>query len=410
MEAPPFREGRVHWITFYLWVPFMTTKLVQLFHPKYRVDECLSEIKEVLESGWTGDGPKSAQFEKEFCEFLGVKQGIFLNSATAALHMAVRLLDLDAGSPVATTPITFCSTNHVILYEGLTPVFCDVDPKNLCLSFESVKKAIEQDGCKAVLWVHYGGYVSSDYFELIEYISDHAPWVNVIEDCAHAAGSFYLGGRRVGSMGNLSCFSFQAVKNLPSSDSGFLVVPSYMYDRAKKLAWLGIDKSTYARTSLQKGEELYKWRYSIDELGWKYNGNDVVAAICLTQLKYLDADNAYRKQIRRWYENFLGDVLIEHNDKSSTHLVVALLKNRDRIMAELKLRGYAPGVHYIPNYEFGVFSSFYSKGDCRITEKIAGDILTLPNHLRLTYEDVKGICQIITATVEGSEDDSSEEN
>jgi len=277
----------------------MATKLVQLFHPKYRVDECLAEIREVLESGWTGYGPKSAQFEKEFCNFLGVKQGVFLNSATAALHIALRLLDLPPQSRVATTPITFCSTNHVILYEGLTPVFCDVNPKTLCLSFDSIKKAIEE-GAKAVLWVHYGGYVSSDFYQLMDYIDTYATHVKVIEDCAHAAGSFYFNKKRVGSWGgNLACFSFQAVKNLPSSDSGFLVVPQLHLERAKRLAWLGIDKSTYARTSSQKGEELYKWRYSISELGWKYNGNDIVAAVCLTQLKYLDADNAYRKQIRK---------------------------------------------------------------------------------------------------------------
>ena len=372
------------------------TKLVQLFHPKYRVDECLAEIRDVLESGWTGYGPKSALFEKEFCQFLGAQHGIFLNSATSALHLAVKLLDLPPQTKVATTPVTFCSTNHVILYENLVPVFCDVDEKNLCLSFDSVQKALE-DGAKAVLWVHYGGYVSPDFYKLLDYVQGTD--IQIIEDCAHAAGSFYQNGARVGSLKNtFSCFSFQAVKNLPSSDSGFLVVPSdTLLDRVKKLSWLGIDKSTYARTSSKKGEELYKWRYSIEEIGWKYNGNDIVAAVCLAQLRYLDVDNAYRKQIQSWYADRLGDLLIDHNSSSSTHLVVSLVSNRDRLMAELKLRGYAPGVHYIPNYEFSIFSSFYEKGSCSVTEKIANNILTLPNHLRLTYEDVQNICDIILA-------------
>ena len=370
------------------------TKLVQLFHPKYRVEDCLLEIKEVLESGWTGYGPKSAQFEKTFCQFIDAEFGVFLNSATSALHIALRLLNLPPQTKVATTPITFCSTNHVILYEQLIPVFCDVDARNLCLNFESVKQAIEQ-GAKAVLWVHYGGYVSPDFYELMEYIKDKD--IKVIEDCAHASGSFYSNRKRVGSFqSNFSCFSFQAVKNLPSSDSGFLVVPDKNYlERAKKLAWLGIDKSTYARTSSQKGEELYKWRYSIDEVGWKYNGNDVIAAICLTQLKYLDADNSYRKQIRQWYSSRLGDLLIDHDNFSSTHLIVALVKDRDLLMAELKLQGYAPGVHYIPNYEFSIFNQYYVVGSCPVTENIADNILTLPNHLRLTYEDVQNICNII---------------
>jgi dTDP-4-amino-4,6-dideoxygalactose transaminase len=372
------------------------TKLVQLFHPKYRVDECLSEIRDVLESGWTGYGPKSALFEKEFCQFLGVEHGIFLNSATSALHLAVKLLDLPPKTKVATTPVTFCSTNHVLLYENLTPVFCDVHKHNLCLEFESVKKAVEE-GAKAVLWVHYGGFVSSDFYRLMDYLEGKD--VKVIEDCAHASGSFYRNGKRVGSLkNNFACFSFQAVKNLPSSDSGFLVVPnSVLLDRVKKLSWLGIDKSTYARTSSKKGEELYKWRYSIEEVGWKYNGNDIIAAVCLAQLRYLDADNAYRKQIRKWYHERLDSLLIEHDEFSSTHLVVALVSNRDRLMAELKLRGYAPGVHYIPNYEFSIFNSFYQQGNCPTTEQIANNILTLPNHLRLTYDDVQNICNIVLA-------------
>lgn len=376
----------------------MATKLVQLFHPKYRVDECITEIRSVLESGWTGYGPKSAAFEKEFSEFLGINHGVFLNSATAALHIALHLLGLPPKTKVATTPLTFCSTNHVILYEKMIPVFCDIDPKNLCLSFESVKKAIDEDGIEAVLWVHYGGYVSSDFYKLMQYIEQNHLKIEVIEDCAHASGSFYCYGRRVGSKNNLACFSFQAVKNLPSADSGFLTIPNNeaLLERAKRLAWLGIDKSTYARISSTKGEELYKWRYTIDELGWKYNGNDIMAAICSTQLKYLDQDNAYRKQIRAWYaKTTLGANLIDHDENSSTHLVAGLFENRDYLMTKLKLRGYAPGVHYIPNYEFPIFEKYYTKGSCPNTEKIANKILTLPNHLRLTHDDVMEICKII---------------
>jgi len=366
---------------------------VQLFRPSYSVEECVSEIRKVLDSGWTGQGPRCAEFEKKWCEFTGARHAHFVSSATAALHIAVRLLDLPKGSVIATTPLTFVSTNAAILYEGHIPHFCDCG-KDLSLNAKSVIDAVTNHGAKAVMWVHHGGNVSRDFYDFMDWVKKSGLDVKVIEDCAHASGAFYLDGTRVGSRTDTcAAFSFHSVKNLPIFDGGMICVPDDKGDvRARRLSWLGIDKSTYARTA-SAGNETYKWSYDVPELGWKYNGNDVAAAIGLVQLRHLDRDNAYRGWLYELYGKKLPG-LVKHGFGSSHHLVVAEVENRDGVIASLKANGYAPGVHYLPNYHFPVFSGF-DHGDCRGVEELSRHIVSLPNHLELTIGDVERICQVI---------------
>jgi dTDP-4-amino-4,6-dideoxygalactose transaminase len=370
---------------------------VQIFHPQFHVEEVLAELRPVLNSGWVGPGPKCKQFEEEFNKFTSAKHSHFVHSATAALHIALRISN-PKGKKVLTTPLTFCSTNAVILYENLEPVFVDINDTDLSLDANDLCKKKNESGADTVMWVHYGGNISS-YFDFIPNLFGGE--IKVIEDCAHAMGAFYSNGQRVGSNPNsVSCFSMQAVKNCPTADSGIIVVPNEeMLDRAKRLAWLGIDKDTYARTNSSESE-IYKWKYSIDELGIKANGNDVMATIALVQFKYLDRDNAYRKQIADWYvDNFqaYGNKIktVYHNRDSSHHLFVIRVNNRDEVIKALKDNGIAPGVHYLPNYEFPVFSKFYTKGSCPNCEQISKEIISLPNHLLLTKKDIDRVCEVV---------------
>lgn len=368
---------------------------IALFRPRYEVNECVEEIRKVLESGWSGLGPKCSEFEKQWCAFTGAANSHFVSSATAALHVAVRLLDLPKGTPVATTPLTFVSSNAAILYEGLVPVFCDCG-KDLSLSFESVRRAVEEKGAKAVVWVHHGGNVSLDFYKMMEYAKNAG--IKVVEDCAHASGASYKDGSRVGSRTDtVSCFSFHSVKNLPIFDGGFVCVPSKEADaRARRLSWLGIDKSTYSRTT-GGTNEVYKWAYDVPELGWKYNGNDVAASIGLVQLKYLDRDNAYRKAIAERYADRLKGTsvdFVEHQKGSSRHLVVARVADRDRVIAAMKANGMAPGVHYMPNYMFPVFAGF-DRSLCETMDKDWKGIVSLPNHMCLSMADVDEVCKVV---------------
>ena len=370
---------------------------VNLFRPKYEVGECVEEIRKVLESGWSGQGPRCVELEKQWKEMTGAKNAHFVSSATAALHLAVRLQGLTKGSVVATTPLTFVSTNSALLYEDLVPVFCDCNA-DLSLKFESVKEAIEKKSAMMVMWVHHGGNVSPDFYRLMDYVKEHGH-VRVIEDCAHAAGAFYADGSRVGSRTDtMACFSFHSVKNLPIFDGGMLCCPDEKMDvRARRMSWMGIDKSTYTRTS-GSSNEVYKWSYDVPELGWKYNGNDVAAAIGLVQLKYLDRDNAYRRLIYERYVDRLSSShvarLIRHERGSSHHLVVVAVDNREQAIASLKANGVAPGVHYLPNYLFPLFQEF-DRSLCVDVADMAENILSLPNHLCMSVRDVDEVCRLL---------------
>lgn len=370
---------------------------MQLFRPTYEVEECLEAIRKVLLSGWTGPGSQCKQFEESWCQFTGARYSHFLNSATAALHIAVRMLDLPKGAKILTTPLTFVSTNAAILYEGCEPVFVDVNDSDLSLDSEDFVKKAEEWRAKAALWVHYGGQVSPHFQSVME---TPIEGLQLIEDCAHAGGAFYHNRSRVGSRTDtISCFSYQAVKNLPTFDSGMICLPIQdMFERAKRLAWLGIDKDTYARTCNSQ-DEVYKWRYDVCELGWKYNGNDIAAAIANTQLKYLDRDNDFRRQIYQSYlKNFAGHsqvTLVPHMPSSAHHLVVIRVKNRNEVISALKASGIAPGVHYLPNYEFPVFQRFYQRGSCPNSERISSEIISLPNHLQLTESDIARVCETV---------------
>lgn len=377
---------------------------MQLFRPTYEVEECVEALRTVLSSGWTGPGPQCKQFEDSWCALTGAKHSHFLNSATAALHIAVRMLDLPKGSKILTTPLTFVSTNAVILYEGHEPVFVDVNEDDFSLDSADFVEKAEEHRAKAALWVHYGGLVSKHFQKTIDMLHQRAgrssETIQLIEDCAHAGGARYQDGSRVGSRTDtIACFSYQAVKNLPTFDSGMICCPtSEMHERAKRLAWLGIDKDTFSRTNA-KQNEVYKWRYDVSEIGWKYNGNDIAAAIANIQLKYLDRDNDIRRSIYQAYaKNFEGHSQIKmmiHSPQSSHHLVVVRVKNRDDVIAALQAQGIAPGVHYLPNCEFPVFKQFYQRGSCPNLERIASEIISLPNHLQLNPSDIDRVCETV---------------
>jgi len=367
---------------------------MQLFKSYYRTEKIIEKIRDVLSIGWTAPGKYCKEFEARWNDFIGCKYSHFVNSCTGALHIALRLLDLPARAKVITTPITFVSTNAVILYEGCIPVFVDIDPDYMCLDIKKVLERVKKKDIGAVIWVHYGGMVHPKFIELSNKLESMG--IPIIEDCAHAAGAFYSDDTRVGSK-NISCFSYQAVKNMPSFDGGSIVVHTKEnYDRVKRLAWLGISQNTFDRMQ-SESNEIYKWQYDVPELGWKYNGNEISAIMALVALEYLDRDNAYRRQIYAWYNKGDFTLVSHHLWRSAHHLVVAKVDNRDQVVSALKANNIAPGVHYMPNFGFKPFEKFY-KNDCQTAAKMAEQIISLPNHLFLTKKDIDRVVDIINET------------
>jgi dTDP-4-amino-4,6-dideoxygalactose transaminase len=371
---------------------------IQLFVPNFRVDECLEQIRETLERGWTGLGYKTIELEDAWKAATGVPHAHFLNSATAGLHLAVRLLKQEGGwsdgDEIISTPITFVSTNHAILYENMKVVFADIDQYG-CLDPESVAAKITPR-TRAVIFVGLGG--NTGQLEAMKRLCDERG-LKLILDAAHMAGT-RCKGVTPGLDTDVIVYSFQAVKNLPTADSGMICFKEASLDKlVRQQSWLGIDKDTYSRTL---GGGAYKWHYDVPSLGFKHHGNSVVAAIGLVQLKYLDADNAYRRQIARWYDEFLQDVPVARvpmaeGCEPSRHLYQVLVNNRDEVLLALNSLGVFPGVHYRDNTDFTMYKD--QQGLCPRAAEFSSKVLSLPLHMKMSFNDAKRVCSALASVI-----------
>lgn len=365
-------------------------KPIQLFVPTFRTDECLDAIRECLEKGWTGFGFKTTEFERAWTAYTALPHAHFVNSATSGLHLAVRLLKeryrWADGDEIITTPLTFVSSNHAILYERLRPVFADVD-QFLCLDPESVAQRITSR-TRAVLFVGFGGN-TGQLDAIVALCKDRG--LKLILDAAHMSGTRFH-GRHVGLEGDVAVFSFHAVKNLPTADSGMICFPDADSDAAvRHWTWLGIDKDTFARTN---SDSIYKWYYNVEHVGFKYHGNSIMAAIALVSLKYLEADNAYRRQLASWYDSALDGadrierIPVAPNCESSRHLYQVQVDRRDDVMVRLNEAQIYPGVHYRDNSLYPMYSS---QPECPRARRASERLISLPLHLQMDHADVQRV-------------------
>jgi dTDP-4-amino-4,6-dideoxygalactose transaminase len=368
---------------------------IQVFKPLYRTDEVLAEIRECLDCGWTGAGYKTVAFENAWKAYTGLPHAHFLNSATAGLHLAVALLKdkygWQDGDEIITTPLTFVSTNHVILQGGLCPVFADVD-ETLCLDPEAVNSRITRK-TRAVMFVGLGGN-TGQLTEIAKLC--HKRGLLLILDAAHMAGT-RLNGAHVGQEADVTVFSFQAVKNLATADSGMVCFQDSDLDaKARQWAWLGINKDTYTRSS-EGGN--YKWEYDVEAVGFKYNGNSIMAAMALVGLKYLDEDNAMRRQIADIYDaalsEFVQRVPMAKDCTPSRHLYQIVVEQRNAVLMALYERGIYPGVHYRDNTEYRMYT-----GNCPRARWYSERLISLPLHLHLTSSDVSEVAATVLEAVE----------
>lgn len=372
---------------------------IQLFKPKFRTDECLEAIRPALEQGWTGLGYLTVDIEKAWCEYSGFSRALFLSSNTAGLHIALKVLKDTHGwaeeDEVITTPLTFVSTNHAILYNGLTPVFADVDDY-LCLDPDSILDRISER-TRAVIFVGIGGNPGR-YAEVVKICRERG--IAVVLDAAHMSGT-WIGDSHVGLDADVAVFSFQAVKNLPTADSGMICFADPECDAmARRLSWLGISKDTYARTL---GGGAYKWRYEVDEVGFKYNGNSVMAALALVGLRYLDADNAERRRMSDMYAHLLDGapgisiVPMAPDCVPSRHLFQVEVAHRDRVLVALNEKLIYPGVHYRANDEYSVYATLARQTPR--ARRASDTLLSLPLHLFLTDADITYVARSLREIV-----------
>ena len=370
---------------------------IQVLKPKFHVDECLDSIRECLEIGWTGMGFKTAQFEEEWKKYTGHEYAYFINSDTVGLHLAVNILKStygwEDGDEIISTPITFVSTNHAILYENLKVVFADVD-EYMCLEPADVEKKITSR-TRAVMFVGYGGRVGQ-LDKIIEICRKYG--LKLILDAAHMSGTTVKGvwpGTWDGV--DVAVYSFQAVKNLPTGDSGMICFKEEKLDKlVRQIAWLGINKDTYARSS---NGGSYSWNYSVDNVGFKYHGNSIMAAIGLVQIKYLKEDNERRREIVDKYNKAfsgLKDVKIvgaPYPEECSYHIYELIVPDREALLGRLAENDIYGGVHYRDNTEYSMYE--YAHGTCPVAHEVSQHLITLPLHMWLSDDEVEKIINVV---------------
>ena len=377
----------------------MTTP-IQVLKPKFHVDECLDAIRECLEKGWTGMGFKTVEFEEAWKRYTGHKHAYYINSNTVGLHLAVKILKMkygwQDGDEIISTPITFVSTNLAIVYENLKPVFADVD-EYLCMDPVDVEKKITAK-TKAVIFVGYGGRIGQ-LNKIIEICKKHN--LRLILDAAHMSGT-KVNGVCPGTWDGIdvTVYSYQAVKNLATGDSGMICwKDDDCAELNKMMAWCGINKDTYARSN--KG--TYAWKYDVDYVGYKYNGNAIMAAIALSQLPYLDEENERRREFVRMYnEGFKNNPKIKiipapYWEECSYHLYELVVPDREDLLNKLSAIGINCGVHYRDNTEYSIFA--FGEGQAPKAREISHHLITMPLHMWLTDEDVKLIIEKVNEYV-----------
>jgi len=364
--------------------------MIPVFRPSYDEKE-IDSLKETLSSRWVGLGPKTKLFEEAFAEYTGVKFASGLNSATSALHLALLSLGIGRGDEVIVPVLTFVSTAMVCDYQGAKIVFADIDPATLNMDLDDVERKITKR-TKAVIPVHFGGY-PVDMDRLKKIAKKHKLFI--IEDCAHASGSDYK-GRKVGSIGDMGCFSFHAVKNLAISDGGMITTNNKkLFEKITRLRWMGISKDTFKRTSSR-----YSWHYEIHEVGYKYHMNDIMAAIGIPQLEKLDKANQRRRQIVSIYnKNFAQIEGIKtppeplKNCVSACHNYVVRIKNRDDFVEFMAKKGISVGVHYMPLNLHPVYKK--NKSKTPVAAEVWKSLATLPLYPDMTNKDIKCVIDAV---------------
>lgn len=362
--------------------------MIPVFKP-WMGNEEAEAVAEVLKSGWIGLGPKTKEFEEKFAAHMGCKFAVAVNSATSALHLATLVMNTEGGE-VITTPMTFVSTNHAILYVNAEPVFCDIEPDTLNIDSGKIEALITKK-TRAIIAVHYGGY-AADMERIMDIARKHN--LKVIEDVAHGCGGEH-NGKKLGTIGDIGCFSFHAVKNLATGDGGMVTTDDpEIYARLMKLRWVGISKDTWSRED--QGTKQYSWYYNVDELGYKYHMNDINASIGLVQLAKLEAGNGRRREITAAYNKaFAGKsglglpAVKDYMSKPACHNYVVKVEERDRLNAFLKEKGITTGVHYIPNNNYDMYKKF--RGATPVSNAVWKKLLTLPVFPDLKDEEVRHI-------------------
>lgn len=355
-------------------------------------EEEIAEVVATLRGGWLSLGPRTRQFEEDFARYLGVDEAVALSSGSAALHLALLACGIGPGDEVITSTYTFASTALGVLHVGATPVLVDVEPNSLTIDPRAVAAAISRK-TKAIIPVHFAGTACA-MDELLEIAQRHG--LLVIEDAAHALPTRYR-GHLIGTIGDVTVFSFYATKTLATGEGGMLTAKDPEVRRqVRRLSLHGMDADAWQRYSINGN-----WRYDITAPGFKYNFTDLQAAIGIHQLRKVDAHAARREEIALRYAEALAGLPglrlpgMTPGSTHSWHLFVVRFDQerspvtRDEAHAALRADGIGTSVHFIPLHHFTVFRTV--RGAFPIADRAFADALSLPIYPGMSDGDVERV-------------------
>lgn len=360
----------------------------------------IDEVVKTLRSGWLTTGKKTQQLEEKFAEFVSSQQAVVLSSGTAALFLSLLVEGVQPGDEVITTPFTFVSTANVVHHLGAKPVFVDIDPDTYNIDPDAITAAITPKS-KAIIPVHYSGQ-PCEMGRIMQTARKHR--IPIIEDAAHAIGAEYK-GKKIGSLGNLTCFSLFPTKNITAGEGGIITLNnSRKAARLRHLRLHGMSKDGWKRYAREGS-----WYYEIHEAGYKYNLPDINSALGLAQLERVNIFNRKRKRLVDYYSQRLARIpgikliKILPENKSSWHIFPIWVDkevlgiDRNQLITELWKRNIGSSVHFIPLHLQPFYQKHYAykKGDFPVAEKTFAGIVSLPLFPAMKNTDVDDVVEAI---------------
>lgn len=368
--------------------------------------EEIDEVVDTLKSGWWGTGPKTEVFEKQFARYVGSKYALGVSSATAGLHLALKVLGVGPGDEVITTPLTFVSTVHIILHCGATPVFADVDRRMWNIDPDEIGKKITPR-TKVILPVHLHGRpcAMDAIMELAQ--RNH---LYVVEDAAHAIEAQYR-GKKIGSIGDITVFSFYVTKNVATGEGGMVTTNNKrLVERMRVLGLHGLSRDAYKRYSVR----CYR-HYEAVVPGFKYNLTDIASSIGIHQLARVEQNWRVRNAHWNTYMNALHDIpelILPAADDPGTrharHLFAVLLRaerltiSRDQFIDQLIKMNVGSGVHFIPVHLHAYYRKAfrYRRGTFPNAEFVGERTVSLPLGANLKERDMHDVIRAVRWLVE----------
>jgi dTDP-4-amino-4,6-dideoxygalactose transaminase len=381
------------------------------FSPPFIGDEEIKEVIDTLREGWITTGPRVKRFEEEFAAFVRSRSALALNSGTAALHVALATLGIGPGDAVITTPMSFCSSVHVIEQVGAKPILVDVEPDTLNIDPAKIEDVLQseirnpQSAIKALLPVHLYGH-PCDMHSIMALAKQYN--LRVIEDAAHALPA-KSNGRMIGTIGDLTAFSFYSTKNITTAEGGMLTGKLELIEEARLWSLHGMDRDAWKRYSSEGS-----WFYEVVRPGFKYNMPDISAAIGIQQLRKLNQFQTRRKEIASRYNGVFShfeelQIPAERAGcEHAWHLYVIRLNlnrfkiNRNQFIEELKVRNIGTSVHFIPVYLHPYYRDKYGykPDDFPLAYREYQRIISLPVYPRMTDQDVEDVIEAVTEVVQ----------